>query len=462
MIINNNKIRNTVLAFLIFFSCIILILLFAMQIGLLNQYYEIYQTKRLNNVTKEILSKEVIDNKYLEDLSYDNGICMAVYTNNQTITVANSYNRGCVIGDTKADLTFINKFIESDKTEEQTIIKTSRFKNNTLLKGIKVNEDLYIFLNAPIQPLDTSITLLKSQYIYITIAMMIIAIIISSIMAKILTDPIVKISDSANKLSKGNFNVSFETNSNIKEIKDLSETLERTKNELSKTDSLRRDLMANVGHDLKTPLTMIKAYAEMTRDIDQSKQKKQENMDIIIEETDRLTILVNDILNLSKLQSETYELNIERFDLDELIKSIIKRYKILIKKEKYNFIYENDKSIFVNADKNRIEQVIYNLINNAINYTGDDKKIYINLKEDKKIVRVEIIDTGSGIDEEKIKYIWDKYYHNEMKHKRNAYGTGLGLSIVKTILDSHGYKYGVNSSKGNGTMFYFEINRKNN
>lgn len=461
MIANNNKIRNTVLAFFIAFSCIILLLLFVMQIGLLNQYYEIYQTKKLNKIKDEIISKDVIDNKYLEDLSYDNGICMAIFSNDNTVTVANSYNRGCVIGDTKADLTFINKFIESGKSEDQTIIKTYRFKNNTLLKGIKLDEDLYIFLNAPIQPLDASLTLIKNQYIYIVIAMLIIAILISSLISKILTDPIVKISDSANKLAKGNFDVTFQTNSNIKEIKNLSETLERAKNELSKTDSLRKDLMANVGHDLKTPLTMIKAYAEMTRDINQNKEKRQENMNIIIEETDRLTLLVNDILNLSKLQSETYELKLEKFDINELIKSIIKRYKILIKDEKYKFMYEDKGQVFVEADKTRIEQVIYNLINNAVNYTGDDKKVYINLKEEKRFVRVEVIDTGNGISDKDIKNIWNKYYHNELKHKRNAYGTGLGLSIVKTILESHGYKYGVNSSKGNGTMFYFEINRKN-
>ena len=461
MIANNNKIRNTVLAFFIAFSCIILLLLFVMQIGLLNQYYEIYQTKKLNKIKDEILSKDVIDDKYLEDLSYNNGICMAIFSNDNTVTVANSYNRGCERGDTKADLTFINKFIESGKSEDQIIIKTYRFKNNTLLKGIKLDEDLYIFLNAQIQPLDASLTLIKNQYIYIVIAMLIIAILISSLISKILTDPIVKISDSANKLAKGNFDVTFQTNSNIKEIKNLSETLERAKNELSKTDSLRKDLMANVGHDLKTPLTMIKAYAEMTRDINQNKEKRQENMNIIIEETDRLTLLVNDILNLSKLQSETYELKLEKFDINELIKAIIKRYKVLIKDEKYNFIYEGTGQVFVNADKTRIEQVIYNLINNAVNYTGNDKKVYINLKEEKKFVRVEVIDTGNGINDKDIKNIWNKYYHNELKHKRNTYGTGLGLSIVKTILESHGYKYGVNSSKGNGTMFYFEINRKN-
>ena len=274
-----------------------------------------------------------------------------------------------------------------------------------------------------------------------------------------ISKPIEKISTSAKELAKGNFNVSFSSDSNLYEINELSETLEIAKNELSKTDELRRDLMANVGHDLKTPLTMIKAYAEMTRDFDNlKKEKKDENLNIIIEETDRLAVLVQDILDLSKMQSKTYELKIEEFDLDELIKSVIKRFYILIDNEGYEFVYNNKGSIIVKADKKRIEQVIYNLINNAVNYTGDDKKVFINLIKGKKKVTVEIIDTGKGIDSKDIKYIWNKYYHNEKKHKRNMYGTGLGLSIVKTILDSHNYKYGVKSEKGKGTKFYFEIN----
>ena len=219
--------------------------------------------------------------------------------------------------------------------------------------------------------------------------------------------------------------------------------------------------MANVGHDLKTPLTMIKAYAEMTRDFDPlSAQKRNDNLNIIIEETDRLAILVQDILDLSKMQSKTYELKIEEFDLDELIRNVIKRFFILIDNEGYNFIYNNQNSVIIKADKKRIEQVIYNLVNNAVNYTGNDKKVYINLIKEKKKVIVEIKDTGKGINKEDIKYIWNKYYHNEKKHKRNAYGTGVGLSIVKTILDSHNYKYGVKSEKGKGSTFYFEINTK--
>ena len=166
-------------------------------------------------------------------------------------------------------------------------------------------------------------------------------------------------------------------------------------------------------------------------------------------------------MDLSKLQSDTYELKIEEFDLDKLIRDVIKRYYILIDSEGYQFVYDNEDPIMVMGDKKRIEQVIYNLINNAINYTGDDKTVYINLVNEKKKVIVKIRDTGKGIKKEDIKYIWNKYYHNEKKHKRNAVGTGLGLSIVKTILDSHNFKYGVDSKINKGTTFYFEINKTN-
>ena len=216
------------------------------------------------------------------------------------------------------------------------------------------------------------------------------------------------------------------------------------------------DLMANVSHDLKTPLTMIKAYAEMTRDFsNQSKSKRDENLNVIISEADKLTLLVNDILELSKLQSNFNELNYEEFSLNKLINGIINRFDFLIKNEGYDISFIEE-DLIVKADPKKLEQAIYNLINNAINYTSN-KKIVINYTLKKQVARVNIIDFGKGIDKKEVPYIWDKYYHNEKKHKRNAYGTGLGLSIVKNIFESHGFKYGVNSKKGDGTTFYFEI-----
>ena len=431
-----------------------------MQILLLNYFYEIYKTNQLNDVVSNLKSTDNLNIYRLEDIAYEYGICISVYKDGQLNTISNMYNQGCLIGDSKTGTEYVKSFVESGKTESTTIFNNKRFNNKTLVKALKYNDSVYIFLNSSIQPLDASIKLLKSQFLYISIIIFSISLIIGYFISRLISKPIVDISTEAKKLANGDFNVKFSTDSKIEEIGELASTLELAKNELSKTDELRRDLLANVGHDLKTPLTMIKAYAEMIKDFENmSIQKRNENLNIIIEETDRLNVLVSDILDLSKLQANTYELKIEEFDLDKLIRNVLKKYYILIDSEGYEFIYENEEPIMVKGDIKRIEQVIYNLINNAINYTGDDKKIYIELVNNKKKVIVKIRDTGKGIKKEDIKYIWNKYYHNEKKHKRNAFGTGLGLSIVKTILDSHNYKYGVDSKINKGTTFYFEINK---
>ena len=431
-----------------------------MQILLLNYFYEIYKTNQLNDVVSNLKSTDNLNIYKLEDIAYEYGICISVYKDGQLNTISNMYNQGCLIGDSKTGTEYVKSFVESGKTESTTIFNNKRFNNKTLVKALKYNDSVYIFLNSSIQPLDASIKFLKSQFLYISIIIFSISLIIGYFISRLISKPIVDISTEAKKLANGDFNVKFSTDSKIEEIGELASTLELAKNELSKTDELRRDLLANVGHDLKTPLTMIKAYAEMIKDFENmSIKKRNENLNIIIEETDRLNVLVSDILDLSKLQANTYELKIEEFDLDKLIRNVLKKYYILIDSEGYEFIYENEEPIMVKGDIKRIEQVIYNLINNAINYTGDDKKIYIELVNNKKKVIVKIRDTGKGIKKEDIKYIWNKYYHNEKKHKRNAFGTGLGLSIVKTILDSHNYKYGVDSKVNKGTTFYFEINK---
>ena len=196
----------------------------------------------------------------------------------------------------------------------------------------------------------------------------------------------------------------------------------------------------------------------MIRDITyKDKKKREENLNVIIEEVDRLNLLVGDILDLSVMQSKLYEKNIEDFDIVNLTKVIINRYKIFTFTEEYKFIFNTNKDeIIISADKKKIEQVLYNLINNAINYTGDDKKVIININQTKNKVRIEITDTGKGIKKEEINLIWDKYYKSNKKHKRNMIGTGLGLSIVKNIFELHNYKYGVISSS-KGSTFYFEV-----
>lgn len=458
---SKRNIKKIVLLSLIGFSSFILLFVFLVQIVLLDKFYSLYKKNQVENIKNYIINNKIVDKENLENLAFNNGICISLYKKDDKGKVNNIANRGCLKGSIKNSEKFVKYFLYSDENEKELIIKGKKKEKIALIKGIKV-DNYYVFLNAELIPMDTSISVLKKQYIYIAIVSLSISILLSYILSKSISRPIVELSDSAKQLMNGKLDVSFDVKTNLGEIKELANTLEIAKNESLKTTELRNDLMANVGHDLKTPLTMIKAYAEMIRDFDnESKEKTNENLNIIIEETDRLNGLVGDILDLSRVQSDLYELKIEKFDLNELIKKIIKRYYFLIDNEGYEIIYKNKENIVVETDKNRIEQVIYNLINNAVNYTGEDKKVYINVTKNDNKVLVEIRDTGKGIKEKDIKYIWNKYYHNEKKHQRNAIGTGLGLSIVKTILDSHNYKYGVKSVRGKGSTFFFEIDNKN-
>ena len=322
--------------------------------------------------------------------------------------------------------------------------------------GIKKNNG-YVFLFTSLEDIGTTTSLIKSQLIYLTLLTILLSIVIAMFLSRRIAKPISDMTKKATKLADGNYNLVFK-NTGINELDELANSLNYLEQEVSKTDTYRRDLMANVSHDLKTPLTMIKAYAEMIKDITiDDKEKTIKNLDVIIEETERLNILVNDILELSKLQNNHDNLDIEEFDIVLLIKDILRRYEIIKETENYNLILESPESIIVKADKKRISQVIYNLINNAVNYTGDDLKVIVRLTEESKDCLVEIIDTGKGIDEEDLQNIWNRYYKQEKNHKRNVIGTGLGLSIVKNILEQHHFDYGVKSIKNHGTTFYFKI-----
>ena len=455
--IKKNSLKINIWLFLIAFSIFILCFLWFFQIIFLDSYYKSYKTGELDKAASELRKSINLNQQKIENIAQKRDICIEIYGDN--IYAATVSNKGCMEFGNK-NFKVKRDFINSGLLEQHYNLINERYQNETLIYALKLDTDLYAFINASLEPLDSTITILSNQFIITTIVVLILSLIIGYLISKKLSKPITQISNEARKLADGNFNANFKTDINIYEINELADSLNYAKDELSKTETLKRDLMANVSHDLKTPLTMIKAYAEMVRDITyNNKEKREENLNTIIDETDRLTLLVNDILDLSATESGNTTLKLEEVDLIKLINQVIQRFKILSEKEKYQFIFTHPNSTIIKADYKRIYQVVYNLINNAINYTGEDKKIYINIKENKYKYIVQIKDTGKGIKKEELKHIWDKYYHSDKKHKRNSYGTGLGLSIVKNILQMHNYKYGVISSD-KGSTFYFEIPKK--
>lgn len=461
---NNNSIRVKTLFYLILFSVFILLVLWGIQLVMSSFLYEKYQMRDVQKIAKEISSTDDEDlHDYLSEIVYKNAVCIEYINEMGVSTLYNDASTGCLLGrNNKILLKYKNDLISSGKEIKAINLVNPDYDSSALLYGIEVDNNGYVFLYTMLSNVNKNYNLVKDQLIYITIVVIILAIVISLYLAKIFSEPIVKITEKSKILASGNFDVEFEKHG-IKEIDELADSLNYLKNEVSKTDQYRRDLMANVSHDLKTPLTMIKAYAEMVRDITyKDKTKREENLNVIIDETDRLNTLVGDILTLSKIQANSDILEIERFDLRKEIDSILRRYDYLQETEGYIINLDSPEEIIIEADKNKINQVIYNLINNALNYTGKDKKVSIRITEENGEYLIEIVDTGKGINKSDIDLIWDKYYKKEKNHKRNVVGTGLGLSIVKGVLVKHNFKYGVKSVKNKGTTFYFKVKKVTN
>lgn len=318
----------------------------------------------------------------------------------------------------------------------------------------ETGENAYIIVSCELTPVDATVETIKSQLNVISILFIIIAALMGAFIAGKLSSPIISINRSAKKLAHGNYCADFEGDG-FKETKELADTLNYAAEELSKVDGLRREFIANVSHDLKTPLTMIRGYGELVRDI--PGENTPENIQIIIDEAEHLHALVDDILSISKTESGMDTLNIAPCDITQLISDIVSRYSKMKGADGYRINFRYNEHIRLDLDSLKISQVIYNLINNAINYSGDDKSVTVVQKQTARGVRIEVIDTGCGISEENIKYIWDRYYKENKAHKRAQVGTGLGLSIVKGIIELHGGKYGVISRENAGSVFWFEL-----
>ena len=342
-----------------------------------------------------------------------------------------------------------------DEAEDNTILMVGSY-----IGSDREDPDAYIFICSYLEPIGTTVSIFVRQFFFVGEIMMILTVFMSALFANKISEPIIRINNAAKSLPQGKFEIES-GNGDYAEIKQLTATLECASKEIAVTENLRRDLMANISHDLRTPLTMIKAYAEMIRDLSgDNPEKRERHLKVIIDETDRLTSLVNDILDLSKLQAGVTEMHMETFNLTDRLSGVISRFDIMKENDGIIIDLQAQNNVIITADITKLEQVVYNLINNAVTYTGDDNTVIVRLyRKEGGLVRFEVTDHGEGISPENIPYIWDRYYRASERnstHKRAKMGSGIGLSIVKNVLEQHNFAYGVNSKLGEGSTFWFE------
>lgn len=445
-------------------------MLWALQIVFLKPYYRNMKITDIRNVAGAI-EVSLISDKLSENIvqiAVENNVCAVIYNKNyQMVYSVDSLGVNCFL--TRSPISDQKAFIEEYVIEAQAVagsdyyftMQNTNFRQEMIFYGkeVKVNlTEFYIFINAPIEPLDSTISILQDQFIYVTIAVLFLSTVISGIISFRIARPLANMTESARKLAHGDVNVKFDYGG-YSEIDDLADTLNFATGELSKMDELRRDLIANVSHDIKTPLTMIKAYAEMIKELSgDNPVKRNEHLDIILSEANHLNRLVNDMLQLSLNQSNKLTIDTTQFFLKKKLTEIVGLFAGFTDSGQVEIEMNIDRKLKVEADEIKFGQVMFNYINNAIRHIGDDKKVIIKAETVDKTVRISVIDHGAGIESLHLPYIWDRYYKIDKNYTRESDGgTGLGLAIAKSICVAHNLNFGVISSEGEGATFYVDL-----
>ncbi len=358
-------------------------------------------------------------------------------------------------------------------------------QNDNLLKTefmvltyVLSNGDILISVTS-LAPISESAKIANNFLLYTGIFIIVFGIIVTYLFSKRFTRPILHVNSVVRDIAKLDFSKKCEVKSDdeigelARSINLVSEKLESTIMELNeknkklqedilrerKIDEMRKEFISNVSHELKTPLALIQGYAEgLKSNVANNQEDKEFYCDVIMDETKKMDRLVKDLLKLSHLESEYNTLEKQNFNINNLVNRIIQKYEPIFKEENIKFIWENNENIEVLGDKLKIEQVIINYINNAINHGENEKVVKISLEDFVDKVRITVFNTGKNIPEEYLAKIWDSFYKVDKARTRSYGGSGLGLSIVKEIMNLHGNDFGVKNVE-NGVEFWFELDK---
>ena len=341
------------------------------------------------------------------------------------------------------------------------------------------NKDEIVYAFSSLQPVNEAVQVIKEFYLYFYIGALVVIIFLSLIYSNMIAKPLIKITNTAAKMAKLNFTEKCEVksedeignlaaslnllsenlNESLTSLKDANSQLEKDIEKEKKLTEMRKDFVASVSHELKTPITLIEGYTLALNDDVLEGAEKQYFIDVIMDESRKMNNLVSDMLNLSQLESGNFKLVKEEFFLDELVIPVTKKYLSLLNEKNIKLELNLIPNIKVNADWTRIEQVLTNYMTNAIRHTYEGGVITVKMVNGEDIICVEVENSGNGIDAAETDKIWDNFYKIDKSRTRKLGGTGLGLSIVKNIILLHGGSCGVANTE-NGVKFYFILTKQ--
>jgi len=447
-----------------------MLLVTILSVGILWVYQRVFLESSYMNSRVDILkaTTEQLSELYKEDADsfadsagnvfMDRNIATEVSTIDGRIlySTGNTMGRGQAAGFRVLRGEYLDELLRDGEATTTTVHQRQSTELFTYSKLLEDGETV-ITTSLPIEPINETVDILERQLLIISAILVVVSILIGTFFSRFFLRPIKKLNKSVNALAAGDMEARVDVEARD-EIGELAVNFNKMADELCKVDRLRKDLVANVSHELRTPLGLIRGYAEMSKDIHRDDpESREENLDIIIEESERLGHMVDDILDLSRIQSGNIELWHEEVDMVDLAQASALKYSVAAQQKGVDIKVTTQEDMHnVWVDRRRLEQVFHNFISNALNHTENGGSITIDLFEKDDFLETHVKDTGRGIPPDQIEHIWDRYYKVNGSN-RDSGGSGIGLSIAKSIFQAHKIDFGVNSTLGQGSDFFFRI-----
>lgn len=381
-----------------------------------------------------------------------------------------------------AQIMFATQDESTEILEEKNGFTLGRYQDSRLdteyliLWGVLDNGKL-IYLRTALESIRESVVIANRFLAYIGIVGIVLSAIISYIVTRRITKPILRLSELSRRMANLDFDAKFEGKRKDeigllgKNMNEMSEALEHTISELKtannelmidiekkeQIDDMRKEFLSNVSHELKTPLALIGGYAEGLREcINEDETSREFYCDVIIDEAAKMSRMVKQLLSLNQLESGNDTVSMERFDVTEVIAGVVNATAILREQSQISLEWEHTGPVYVWADEFKTEEVLTNFMSNAIHYADGEKLIRITTEQMGEAVRISVFNTGNQIPEDETEAIWTKFYKVDKARTREYGGSGIGLSIVKAIMDSFHRECGV-INRENGVEFWFEL-----
>lgn len=379
--------------------------------------------------------------------------------------------KGIVIASSKAEshpdhprnIYFLDSEFDITKPQSFTGDFYGYFNDDVISVAFPINSDGVqigmILLHSTVSQIkEVQMSIIQVIYVPFLIMIIISFALLGLISGKIMR-PLKKINTAAEEYSKGNFDTKIDVHTSD-EIGQLADTLEYMASELSKLDEYRKEFISNISHDFRSPLTSIKGYIEAIQDGTIPPEKQSKYLGIVVNETKRLTKLTSSLLELNNYDSYGLWLVVKDFDILSLVKNAMSTFEGKCDEKDILLTLENNCiNTVVRADKTKIQQVIYNLLDNAIKFTPNNKQIYVKLDEKRDKIFVSVKDEGCGIPKESLNKVWDRFYKADTSRGKDKQGTGLGLAITKEIIKAHGENINVVSTEDVGSEFTFSLSK---